>query len=139
MKIYIAGASRELERARAAMDWCREQGFEVAHDWVADIDRVRVEGGKSDGDLQLSEQMVFAIADLEAVESADVLWMLVPPPSKHTAGAWVELGVAWSAKTKIIVSGQHTWHLFCSLADQAFANDRAATRYLADAFGGKHV
>lgn len=138
MKIYVAASSAELERARAAMDWCREQGFEITHDWVADVTLVRLEGGKADADLTPAEQLAFVVKDLDAVGEADLLWFLVPRPPATTVGAWVELGAAYELGRPVIVSGPHAAQMFCSAASQAFTSDFDARHYLVVKFGGDY-
>ncbi len=71
MKIYVAGASAEYERAAAAMDWCRAQGFEITHDWVQDVIKWRVDGGKSDAEL----------AGASSTKWRERIGNAVPPPT----------------------------------------------------------
>lgn len=138
MKIYVAGASAELERAESAIASLRAAGHEITHDWPAVIRRVRIEGGQKDSDLTDEERHGHAHDDLLAVERADVLWLLVP--DAPTSGAWVELGfaigLAWpdtatEGPRLVIVSGaKHRNALFCSMGDQAFDDDQAALDWL---------
>ncbi len=126
MIVYVAGASAEWERAQRVMEWVRSEGWTVAHDWVADVIRERIEGGRSDAELTLMEQARYARGDLKAIEGVDYLWFLAP--EKPTAGAWVELGFAYAQEAVgIIVSGAENGNLmWCSLADQRFETDSDA-------------
>ena len=129
MKIYVAGSSAELDRASNAMAFVRGRGHEITHDWVADIQRERIEGGREDHELGPHEQMAFARADLQGVTAADLLWLLVPDTT--STGAWVELGWALARSKKIIASGKHAaGNIFCSLAHQTFSGDQLAREYL---------
>ncbi len=142
LKIYVAGASAELERARVVMEFIYDHPrMTLVRDWVKDIEIERVEGGRQDSDLTQSEQAVYARKNLGAIADSDVLWLLSPPADVHTTGAWVELGAALVtghvrqalglAATVVIVSGLSSWHyLFNSLADQHFETDAEAIDWL---------
>lgn len=83
--IYVAGSSRDLPRARAAMALATEIGFRVALDWTHSV-----EANGSANDVPRSIAAECARADLRAVAGADVLWLLLgDEPSR---GAHVELG-----------------------------------------------
>lgn len=130
--VYIAGASAEWERAKARMDWVRsEPGLELAHDWVADVVKHRVNGGKSDADLTDEQRFKLASYDMAAVGTCDIFWLLVPDAGVLTVGAWVELGAAIAEMRKVIVSGaRHGEHLFCSLADVVCHDDSGAQMWI---------
>lgn len=142
MKIYIAGASSELVRARAVMDWVRAHPrFELVRDWVKDIEHERVQGGRADSQLKRYEQEHYARANLGAVAESDVLWLLSPSEGVHTTGTWVELGAALVtghmrqalglSKTVVLISGPTSTHfLFNSLADEIFDLDADARSWL---------
>lgn len=142
MKVYVAGASAELDRVRGVMDFIREQPrLELARDWVADVERERIEGGRTDSDLAPDERKLFAGADLGAVAESDIFWLLSPMKGTYTTGAWVELGAALVtghmrqalglSKTVVLISGQTAGqHLFSSLADYCFDLDFEARDWL---------
>lgn len=123
--VYVAAASSEWERAKLCMDWVREQPhLDLAYDWVADVIRERVEGGRSDSDLTKEQQHRLAWKDMEAVKDCDVLWLLVPRNGEITVGAWVEFGGALALQKRVIVSGGNVeLHLFCALATKAYPDD----------------
>lgn len=137
-RVYVAGASAELERAKTAMDWVREMpGLALAYDWVADVQKHRVEGGKSDADLTNEQRFWLASNDASAVSECDTFWLLVPNVSVVTVGAWFELGVAVSTGRRVVVSGiQSGQHLFCSLAESTFAVDHDAKAWILEARHG---
>jgi hypothetical protein len=133
--VYVAGASTELERAERAMNFVRRLGWEVAHDWVADVRRVREEGGREDDELTDAERREFAEADLYAVASADLLWLL--SPTTASSGAWVEFGFFLARldssqdAPRLIVSGPTArYHIFCALACRVFDYETDAGEYL---------
>lgn len=131
MRIYIAGASAELDRAESAIAAVRALGHTVVHDWPAVIRKVRHEQGRSDGDLTRAEASDHADEDLAAVRGCDLFWLLVPiAPS---SGCWVELGFAFGIEAgadMVIVSGEHRRWLFASLSDDAFDDDALALAWL---------
>lgn len=84
MKLYISGASAELDRCKRAIDFARRLGAEV-HDWTE-----LVEANPDDPEL------VDALrADLNAISECDAVVFLTPV--QPSIGAWVELGYADAA------------------------------------------
>ncbi len=87
MKVYVAGASAEIERAERFIALAKTYGAEITHDWTIDV---RKEGGSvpaSDVD-----PATFAARDISAVLEADAVVFLVPHQDHATKGLWVELG-----------------------------------------------
>jgi hypothetical protein len=135
MKVYIAGSSREIERARSAMAAVRVMGHIITHDWTADLDAV----GRPDHELSREECQPYAIRDLEAVASAEVFLFL--HPVTESTGAWTELGYALRCRNDryvlgrppprptIIVAGGRRG-IFWSLADYNVVDDTAALELL---------
>lgn len=99
LRVYVAGASAEPERVRWAMDAVRDAGAAVTLDWLAPIEA----GVPANTGLSDAERRQYARADLDAVVSSDVLWLLAP--EAPSAGAWVELGHALRCHVVVIVSG----------------------------------
>ncbi len=87
MKIYVAGASKEPERVRAAMDACRSRGWTITCDWLAEIERV---GAANEG-LTHGQRIEASEQDLGGIDDCEVFWLLAPA---HGVGAWAELGYA---------------------------------------------
>lgn len=147
MKVYVAGASSELERAEAIIAWIASQPhLTLSKDWVADVKHEREVNGRSDADLPDTERRKYAGEDLKAVSEAHIFWLLSPSPGFTTSGAWVELGVALatSATRKvlgmspalIIISGSDAReYLFASLAHETFDGDAEAKAWLVEAHG----
>lgn len=105
LRIYVAASSRELPRAKRAMQAVRNYAHEVTHDWCKPIEETRALG-LEEHELGAVEAREYAEADLIAIERADVVWMLAP--NFPTEGFWVELGYALRASKAIVISGATT-------------------------------
>lgn len=120
-RIYVAGSSAQLERARAAMDALKERGYLVAHDWVTEVEKV---GSANPPDAPMAKQAAWAREDLQGVLFADYLWLLMP--AEEGWGAAVELGYALANSVPVIISGLHNRSIFSSLAAERFDRDDQA-------------
>lgn len=100
MRVYVAGSSAQLERVRDAMDALIERGHTVTHDWAHLVEEV---GEANPLDATDHERITWARDDLRGVNSADVLWLLMP--TTEGFGAAVELGYALAHNIPVIVSG----------------------------------
>jgi len=86
--VYLAGASKELERCQRWIQALRQEGIPITYDWTIPVTSF----GSSGPALKDYEKRAFARADFRGVQEADVLWLLVP--AAPSTGAWVELGYA---------------------------------------------
>lgn len=123
LRVYIAGAARELDRAKWAIAEARKiAGVEITRDWTPDIDAANA-AGKRDADYSPEMRAEYASADLQAVRRADVVWLLAPKEGGR--GAWVEYGHALSCMdATTIVSGAHALDsIFTELATYCEASD----------------
>lgn len=102
--VYIAGASSEITRARAARTQLLAGGLVVASTWPDVVSKV---GAANPRDASMAQLTQWALQDLAEVHDADVLWLLLPFSSHHTVGAWIELGAAYTAGKRIVMSGPH--------------------------------
>lgn len=99
-KIYVAGASKEIERAERAIAWCREDDHTITFDWTvgmrAAFKRSELDAGRQhDSDAgSKAARLEAAVNDTRGVLEADVLWVLVPDKGLYTNGIWAELGIA---------------------------------------------
>lgn len=100
MKIYVAGASAEIERARRVIAELRARGIEVPGDWPAIVD---AHNGRTNHGLTDDERRSAARACMRAAVDCDVFLLLVP--HAQTIGAWVELGAALESDRRCIASG----------------------------------
>lgn len=136
MRIYVAGASSEIERAEQRMAALRAVSIEVTSTWPEVIRKV---GAPNPMGATRDERMLWSMADLDQVSEADVFWFLLPE-GKPTAGAYTEFGyalmlggMARAARAAgvigapefwILVSGTET-SIFTALADH-YATDSEA-------------
>lgn len=96
------------------------------------------------GDAALTDEArrKYALADLQGVLDADVVWLLAAN-DKGACGSWVELGAAlaarqvrktggvWQEGPAIVVSGpKNKRTIFTELADRLFESDEEALRYV---------
>ena len=93
-RVYVASKFENTDAVRALQTQLREWGYEITHDWThEDL------AAAQDVDLALR----CAIADVEGVETADALVLIMHPNMK---GAWVEFGIAVALFIPIIVVGR---------------------------------
>jgi hypothetical protein len=103
MKVYIAGASKEITRAERWAKRLAEFGIEVTSTW---IDNIRKVGKANPADATIEQYKQWAINQcLHEVEQAGVFWLLLP--ECDTVGAYVELGRAFTLGRLIVMSGRH--------------------------------
>lgn len=124
--IYIAGASIELPRVKAAMAAALDLGYEITHDWTRQFD-----GGKVDADRSVEELFRASHTDIDAIERATTFLFLSPSVPVCT-GALFELGVAAKLKRdciglwpEIIWSGRRH-SCFWSICDHVVETDADA-------------
>ncbi len=133
--VYVAGASKNKERARAFMDLVRAHpGMRLTKDWVADIDAADA-AGKTDADFDNKTRAKFANADLGGLAGSDVAVFLV---DLGTTGMWVELGYAICLREgegcapRIIVSGGDRRSIFTVPAPMLVDHEVAGDGFSAD-------
>lgn len=130
-RLYIAGASAEIDMVAAYMKMARERGWAITFDWTRDVFEARA-AGVADSALSDDRRAALAVLDLEGVRLADAVWLLVPPPGR-SAGAWLELGYAISMQKRIVVSGDYRRSIFTSLASKCFEHHTEVLDFLGDA------
>lgn len=137
MRIYLAGASAELETCEYWMAKLRFQGHTITHDWTRSVRASRYMK-ISDAALRREVKADRAVDDLAGVRDADVFWLLAP--SGPSTGAWVELGNALAARDRaplrVVVSGPHERCIFAALANHHFASHEEAFAWTGT-FGGR--
>jgi nucleoside 2-deoxyribosyltransferase len=127
-RVYVAGASKEMPRVEAAIAAVRYAGGEITEDWPAAI---RAAGAANEG-LTQAQRTEAAVADLRGVETADVVWLMVP--EAQTAGAWVEMGYAIALGRRVIVSPVANRCIFGALCEE-YATDEDAMREVVRTIG----
>lgn len=125
LRIYVAGASAEIERCEAFIARLRAAGFEITFDWPAHIRKV----GASNEGIDLATRKSSAEADIQAVRDAEWFVLLEPEEAK-TIGAWVEMGVAIQAAIPVLWVGEGDRTIFSELADASVSNDENAFYFL---------
>lgn len=127
MKIYLAAASKEIERAELVAAWLIDHGHTVTSTWMAQIRQV---GAANPRDATDDRRETWARRCLREIAESDVLWFLVPPAHIDTAGAWAELATAFHLPhVQMVASGDTRRSIFCALANE-FPTDGAALLYV---------
>ncbi len=131
--IYHAGASSEIDLIEKQNAQLVEAGWAVTFDWTVPV-RKAGSGSPDDKDIRRSA----ALADLEGVLAADVVWISQPEGSSTSTGVWVELGYALAKREyrggahgpKIVVSGTSMKCIFSDLADFRFMSHEDALDFI---------
>jgi len=126
-RVYVAGSSLEMDRARRAVERLRASGIEVTSTWIDVIANV---GAANPTDASIEQRRGWSVVDLAEVSRADVLWFLVPAPTAPTRGAWVELGHAYAAGKWLVCSGEHTRQSIFTALGAEFASDAEAVGFI---------
>lgn len=119
-KVYLAGASKEIERARQWAEKLRDADIMLTSTWVEVIGRVGAANPATASPEQLTK---WTLRDIAEVQDADLLWLLLPAIGVETVAAYVELGVAYVSEKRIVTSGPHRPIFTPVLADESFAAD----------------
>jgi|GEM_PF-4655184 len=133
-RIYIAGASAELDRCERFRDAVIALGFEVTYDWMT----ARRVAGKGDAELSPQDRENIAELCMLGVDKCDAFVLLIPLPPSETVGAWVEYGMAYgligSDGVTCVIVGTHPT-IFTEAADHV-ATDADALDYLRGMLAG---
>lgn len=131
--VYVAGSSRDLERAERVIAALRAiPGVVVPVDWPAAMRKHGPDDGLSDDNRER-----FAAEDANGAINCTVFLLLRPTLDAPSAGAWAELGMALSASTAreelgelrtplVIIGGEGTRCIFDALADVTLKTDDEA-------------
>lgn len=90
MKVYVSGASAEIERAERWSKALRDAGIEVVSTWP---EKIREAGVANPTDVEREVRAEMAAEDLMELEQATVVWLLLPNGTT-SHGAYTELGYA---------------------------------------------
>lgn len=131
--VYLAASSKELPRARRAMDWITEAKHTVALDWVQQI--LAMGGKDPNRGIPPNIARTIALNAFSHLRRSNVIWLL--SPETETEGAWIEFGAyAFHVSTligpKLIMSGgdPETSVFLNGLLTHHFVDDEAAIRWL---------
>lgn len=122
MKVYVAAASGEIDRAEHWIAKLREAGIMVTCTWPESVRRV---GHANPPEAPHSQRRGWAVQDLTEVDEGNALWVLLPSLGFSTSGAWTELGFAYARAKLILMSGK-SHSVFTGLADEVHETDRQA-------------
>jgi hypothetical protein len=133
MNVYLSTASAELSLATGYMDRLEAAGHHV-HRWDRDVAAARA-AGMTDADLPVDVRDACALGDTEAIDEADIFWLLVP--SMPSVGAWIEFGFALGRYDgpRLVVSGDGGRSIFFSPSVfelVTFDDHEAALRWILD-------
>jgi hypothetical protein len=126
MRVYLAGASSEIDLCESFIRKLQTAGLEITFDWTAVIRATA--GGANPRDATENERHAWTVQDISGVRRSHVFWLLVP--EKHSIGCWAELGVAYEARRRIVISGDWRKSIFTSLAYVALDTHDEAFEYL---------
>jgi hypothetical protein len=126
VKVYVAGASSEIERAEVMIKRLRDAGIGITCTWPEVIRKV---GAANPAEAGHSTRRMWASQDLFEVEQANVLLFLLPGAGHNTIGAWTELGCSYALAKKIVMAGKHP-SIFTGLADEIHETDEQAYQAL---------
>jgi len=124
MKIYLAGASKEIDLCESFRDRLRAAGHVITYDWMRELRCCPV----ADHDLSHEARMQYALDDMRGVLSAHLVWLLVP--ENTSAGCWVELGIALGRGDLVAVSGSWSRCIFADLAAYRFSDHESALEWI---------
>ena len=129
-RVYLAGSSLEIERVERWRDQLRGAGIDVVSTWT---DSVRQVGESNPRSASQPERWGWAMTCVNQVRRADLAWILVPPVTAPTRGAWCELMVAAIGGHELgpICSGDTLQTTFCALGDEYATDEEAFTAILA--------
>jgi hypothetical protein len=146
-RIYRAGASSDIVRAESDIAKLKKAGWTITFDWTVEVRKAG--GNASPDDLKVRREA--AIADLNGVAIANVLWLAQPDGSSTSTGAWVELGYALAMRETsinrrahlarvpieslvplpvIVVSGSSRKCIFSDLCDARFESHDDALEFI---------
>jgi hypothetical protein len=115
MRLYVAGASAEIERAESFIKAARDMGYVVEHDWCAMIRDV----GAANGPIERAQREAAASLAYKGATTCDLFVLLLPALAttapcyacQHrkpalTIGAWMELAWAVEQGREVVLVGE---------------------------------
>lgn len=119
-KVYLAGSSAEMERAKHWHDRLRAAGVDVVASWIETDD-------PRSSSWPIGKRRLEATGRLAEAGSAPIVWFLVP--TLGIGGAWAEVGfvygASWQACLKLVFSGNTKQSVFCSLGTEYSTDEDA--------------
>jgi hypothetical protein len=127
MRVYIAGASAEIDRCEAFRDAVIAMGHEITFDWMAE----RRSRPTPDRDLAPMDRVIIARKCLDGVHRSNAFVMLFP--RAPTKGAWIEYGYALGCAEqayRVIVGDDRSTALTARYGVDHIATDELALTWL---------
>ena len=130
MRVYVAGASKELPLVQSLQNQLRSHGVHVTHDWTADVLAAKLAGKVTDSDLSHAEAYTAAEEDLRGVATAHFVWLVAPADNSTSIGGWVELGYALGRGVPVVTSWARRDSIFAALVAKQCAVHTEAVAWL---------
>ena len=139
MKIYIAGASAEIERCEAFRDAAVALGYELSADWCAAI---RACNGLANVGLDDDHRRAAEDLATSGVAACELFVLLLPgfipsafgaggkPTRIHTIGAWMELQQALRQEHEILLVGECPERTVFTVDLECIATDAEALMWM---------
>lgn len=125
MKLFIAGASSELDVVRYWMRLAREANFEITHDWTEPVAQANAK----------TNLRKCALDDLRGIDLADGIWILSPDRGSFSTGLWAELGYSLAKGVQICLSGETARDcIYSHLADNVIDTHDEAFEFIRGAW-----
>jgi nucleoside 2-deoxyribosyltransferase len=99
LKVYVAGSSKQLERAADAMGQIKAAGHYITHNWVRSIEEA---GAANPPETTPAQRNQWALECLRGVYECDVLLLLVTNEAE-SFGMPFEMGFAYSEQCHAIM------------------------------------
>ena len=119
--VYVAGATKDVERVRTVQNHVRTAGHTITFDWTAGIE------SQTAPEATMFDEVARALAwrCLDGVRDAAVVVFCAPKyQTLGQRGAWVELGYAVALKRGIVVLGEAgRQSIFCRLGHSFVRDD----------------
>ncbi len=131
LRVYVAGSSDEISRARRWMTALYGAGITVTSTWC---DVIAATGGVGNPrDATTADRRLWSEVDLAGqVAQSHVLWLLTPTTAPGR-GAYCELGYAHALGKRIHSSGDTKQSIFTAIGHEHETDDEAYAAIVAEA------
>jgi hypothetical protein len=125
-KLYVAGASKEIDIVEMHIKSLRASNIEITHDWCEVMRKTK--------GMELSKGNL-RYYDLEGVDKADLVWVMVP--KVDSIGCYVEMGYALALRKPLIVSGDILPNNIFALLGKHFETHQNALEHICFHYGNR--
>ena len=124
-RIYVGGASRELERVERFIERCKAAGYVITHDWTVGVrSALGVKRRRHEQPLSATGRRTLWDMCISGVAEADACVFLAPV-GVETRGMWAEMGVSQSCGGLCVYVGHKDDTIATSMCE-VVADDDAA-------------